>query len=89
MVVETNSSILHQMQVLEDETVKKDISADIWTNASRFYYSIGKMKDTLMPTIVKYFGDYKVFNSIFKPVLDKFVNKLQDEGIDSTVYFDE
>lgn len=41
------------------------------------------------PTIVKYFGDYKVFNSIFKPVLDKFVNKLQDEGIDSTVYFDE
>ena len=43
------------MQVLEDETVKKDISADIWTNASRFYYSIGEMKDTLMPTIVKYF----------------------------------
>ena len=41
------------------------------------------------PTIVKYFGDYKVFNSIFKPVLDKFANKLQDEGIDSTVYFDE
>ena len=55
MVVETNSSILHQTQVLEDETVKKDISADIWTNASRFYYSIGEMKDTLMPTIVKYF----------------------------------
>lgn len=41
------------------------------------------------PTIVKYFGDYKIFNSIFKPVLDKFINKLQDEGIDSAVYFDE
>ncbi len=41
------------------------------------------------PTIVKYFGDYKVFNSIFKPILDKFVNKLQDDGIDSTMYFDE
>ena len=55
MVVETNSSILCQMEVLEDETVKKDTSADIWTNASRFYYNIGEMKDTLMPTIVKYF----------------------------------
>ena len=41
------------------------------------------------PTIVKYFGDYKIFNSIFKPVLDKFVNKLQDDGIDSTLYIDE
>ena len=55
MVVETNSSILCQMEVLEDETVKKDTSADIWANASRFYYSIGEMKDTLMPTIVIYF----------------------------------
>lgn len=41
------------------------------------------------PTIVKYFGDYKVFNSIFKPVLDKFVNKLQNDGVDSTMYIDE
>ena len=37
-----------------DETVKKDTSADIWTNASRFYYSIGEIKDSLMPTIVIY-----------------------------------
>ena len=40
---------------VETTIEKKDISADIWTNASRFYYSIGEMKDTLMPTIVKYF----------------------------------
>ena len=41
------------------------------------------------PTIVKYFGDYKIFNSIFKPILDKFVNKLQEYGIPSTIYIDE
>ena len=41
---------------------------------------------TTSPTIVKYFGEYKLFNSIFKPILDKFVNKLQNKGIESTYY---
>lgn len=41
------------------------------------------------PTIVKLFGNTKLFNSIFKPILDRFVNKLQDEGIESTFYLDK
>lgn len=40
------------------------------------------------PTIVKYFGKYPLFNKIFKPILDKIVNKLQKEGVDSTFYLD-
>ena len=38
------------------------------------------------PTIVKYFGDKKIFNMIFKPILDRFVKKLQDNGVESTYY---
>ena len=38
------------------------------------------------PTIVKHFGDKKYFNNIFKPILDKFVNKLQENGVESTYY---
>lgn len=41
------------------------------------------------PTIVKYFGNMKIFNLIFKPLLDKFVNKLQEDGVESTLYIDE
>lgn len=40
------------------------------------------------PTIVKYFGKYSLFNKIFKPILDKIVNRLQKEGVDSTFYLD-
>ena len=40
------------------------------------------------PTIVKYFGEYPLFYKIFKPILDKIVNRLQKEGIDSTFYLD-
>ena len=41
---------------------------------------------TTSPTIVKYFGDKKWFNNIFKPILDNFVNKLQENGVESTYY---
>lgn len=61
-----------------DNTLKQSILGKIFIKC---YYAIS-------PTIVKYFGDYKLFNSIFKPILDKFVNKLQEEGIESTIYFD-
>ena len=44
---------------------------------------------TTSPTIVKYFGDMKIFSLIFKPLLDKFVNRLQDDGVESTLYIDE
>lgn len=38
------------------------------------------------PTIVKYFGDKKIFNKIFKPILDRFVKKLNEKGVKSTFY---
>ena len=38
------------------------------------------------PTIVKYFGDKKIFNMLFKPFLDRFVKKLQNNGVESTYY---
>lgn len=52
LVVETNSSILRQMKVLDDNTTKNNTSVDVWENASRFYCSVGDMKDALIPTIV-------------------------------------
>lgn len=41
------------------------------------------------PTLVKHFGDKKAFNFIFKPILDKFVKKLNDKGVKSTYYADK
>lgn len=40
----------------------------------------------ISPTLVKYFGDKKVFKVVFKPILDKFVKKLNDNGVKSTFY---
>lgn len=45
----------------------------------KIYYAVS-------PTVVKYFGDTKVFKNFFKPRLDKLVNKLQEEGVESTYY---
>lgn len=41
------------------------------------------------PTLVKYFGDKKAFNMIFKPILDSFVKKLNKRGVKSTFYIDK
>ena len=41
------------------------------------------------PTVVKYFGDTKVFKNFFKLRLDKLVSKLQEEGVESSYYIDE
>ena len=38
------------------------------------------------PTLVKYFGDKKFFKMIFKPILNRFVKKLNDKGVKSTFY---
>ncbi len=45
------------------------------------YYAIS-------PTLVKLFGSTKTFNLIFRKPLDKFVEKLNSEGFDSTPYED-
>ena len=39
------------------------------------------------PTLVKYFGETKVFKSFFKPRLDKMVEELKNKGFESTRYY--
>jgi hypothetical protein len=45
------------------------------------YYAVG-------PKIVELFGSRKWFNWLWKLILDKFVCKLQSNGIDSSPYSD-
>ena len=68
---------------------------EVWTlrrfrdnslNKSLFGRLFIKMYYATSPTIVKYFGDKKLFNNIFKPILDIFVNKLKEKGYESTYY---
>lgn len=49
---DTNSSILKHMEQLDDANEKKGMSVDIWGKASRFYYSVGTVKDEMYPDIV-------------------------------------
>ena len=51
-LAETNSHILMQMESLDDEIQKKESSVDIWGKTSRFYYTVGEIKDHIMPDIV-------------------------------------
>lgn len=47
----------------------------------RTYYAIA-------PTMVKLFGKTKWFNNFWKPLLDKKVNQLNDDGVENTLYQD-
>lgn len=46
------------------------------------YYAIS-------PTIVRYFGNYKLFKYVFKIILDKFVVYLKNTGLKDTKYHDQ
>ena len=48
----------------------------------KIYYAIS-------PTMVKWFGETKWFKNIFKPKLDKLVEKLNKEGVADTPYDDK
>ena len=48
----------------------------------KFYYAVS-------PWLVSRFGDAKVFNSLFKRVLDKLVTGLNDCGVDDSPYVDK
>ena len=48
----TNSTILRQIENMDGESYERNSSVDIWNTASRFYYTIGNLKDQLMPNIV-------------------------------------
>ena len=37
---------------MDGESYERNSSVDIWNTASRFYYTIGNLKDQLMPNIV-------------------------------------
>jgi len=45
------------------------------------YYAVG-------PKVVNLFGNKKWFNGLWKLILDKFVRKLQNKGIDGSPYSD-
>ena len=47
----------------------------------KFYYFVS-------PAIVKYFGHTNVFQTFWRKRLDKFVKKLNDQGVSSTPYVD-
>lgn len=47
-----------------------------------------RMCYTVSPTIVKIFGDTKIFKKIWKRKLDKMVVKLQEKGYEKTPYDD-
>jgi TPR repeat protein len=47
----------------------------------QLYYAIS-------PKIVELFGNTKWFNRLWKPILNRFVRKLQNKGIDSSPYSD-
>ena len=46
------------------------------------YYAIS-------PTLVKWFGKTRLFKNIFKPKLDKLVEKLNNDGVADTPYDDK
>ena len=50
---DANSSILKHMEHLNDGNGKKGLSVDIWGKASRFYYSIGAIKEQVYPEVVR------------------------------------
>ena len=59
-----------------DQRLKQTLGGRLFI---KLYYSTS-------PTLVKYFGNTKAFKNFFKPRLDKFVHKLQEEGVESTFY---
>lgn len=50
---ETNSSILCHVEKLDDEANKNGESVDVWGKASRFYYCIETVKESIFPDAVR------------------------------------
>ena len=50
---ETNSSILCHVEKLDDEANKNGKSVDVWGKASRFYYCIDTVKESIFPDAVR------------------------------------
>lgn len=58
--------------------------AETWYGRAfiRTYYAIS-------PTLVKWFGNSEWFKNMWKPTLDKMVKKLNNAGVDNTIYNDK
>lgn len=52
---DTNSTILKHVDHLRDGKGGKGLNVDVWGKASRFYYSVGAVKETLYPELVRVF----------------------------------
>ena len=61
-----------------DEALSKNIFGRLFI---KIYYAVS-------PTVIKYFGKTKCFNSFFRKHLDKFYLKLAEKGYDDTPYQD-
>ena len=48
----------------------------------RFYYAVS-------PTLVRWFGKTEWFRSLWKPMLDRMVKRLNDKGVENTPYADQ
>ena len=53
---DTNSQILRHMEHLSEKDGQRGLDVDIWGKASRFYYSIGAVKEYLYPDLVSMFS---------------------------------
>jgi len=73
-----DSSELWTLRRFRDEIISKNI---LGKSFIKLYYIIS-------PKLVKYFGENIWFKKLFKFILDKFVSKLQEKGIESTFYID-
>lgn len=62
-----------------DDCLSKTIGGRLFI---RFYYGIS-------PTIVKWFGDTKIFKHFWKTILDRLVIRLQREGVECSPYKDK
>lgn len=70
---------------------------EVWTLRRYRDYSLSKtflgrtfihLYYSVSPTIVKWFGNKNWFKKLWKPILDKMVNNLQQKGYESTKYDD-
>ena len=48
----------------------------------RLYYAVS-------PTLVRWFGKTEWFRSLWKPMLDRMVKRLNDKGVENTQYADQ
>lgn len=69
---------------MDTEKIPDNTLAETWYGRAfiRAYYAVS-------PTLVKWFGHTEWFNHMWRGTLDRMVNKLQNNGVESTPYEDK